>query len=186
MRAPDARRPRADIVDDIVLGLRPLKQAKVKVCATVDGYIEVIADQKRRPSVLRSGAAAQRANRDAATLQTALRNLLKAMGPPDIAVLYREEIQGFANSTKLLREILQRLQPGGRSQSRTNNFHDLCALSARSLITEFSKTPLATTQGANLHTISQLLREAVTGEPVSKAGMLWSCRKVMRIPKIPQ
>lgn len=56
----------------------------------------------------------------------------------------------------------------------------ICAHQACVLIEQFSKQPAVSSQNKNLHSIAQLIHEAVTGQRGSKAGMLRSCKAVLR------
>jgi hypothetical protein len=151
-----ASRSHAEIADDITRALKPFKRRGADLRREILLRIEIA----ERPFDV--GAYYDKARDEAKRAEKAL------------AILG----DGFPEISALLKRAAGR-KPWGMDR-RFGVSQWLCALGAWSLIALFSKQPPVSAQGGNLHTIAQLIREAVTGTPGSSADTLRACKIVLR------
>ena len=148
MRAVTVRRSQADIADDIVFELRPLRRLKrdevrPEPAIAISQHIETI--NKIVAAWARIGAVDVIRKRGARAVR-ALAALEKVCPILDVR-LARERIWLLMYTTKLA------LGKKGREPRANNHLHWLCTHQAITLIEQFSKRPPVTTAGGNAHLI---------------------------------
>ena len=178
MRAVTARRPPADIADDIVFELRPLRRLKrgevrpepaIAISKHIEEINHAVADYARFGAV---GAVAVIRKRAARAVR-ALAALEKVCPILDVRLAH-ERIELLTYTTKLA------LGKKGREPRANNHLHWMCAHQAIILIEQFSKKPPVTSAGGNAHLVAKLLFEAVTGKPCSDSGLVKALKKVKK------
>jgi len=157
-------RPLAEIVEDIVFCLEPLKPGAgdprpeiLKRIGWVQEYGPELA-RRRNMAVIRKHAL------DAATALAALQRQLPSFGPWQ-----------FLQWEALLR-VLANVED---RHANIKVIHRFCAFQAIALVRQFSKEPAVSTDDEDTHSIAQLIFEAVTGKPRSKAGLLRALKEMM-------
>jgi hypothetical protein len=154
------RRPRAEIVDDIVAQLRPLKRgvdaARADILVNIEKIVPMIASTRVWNTAVRRKAAR-------ATNALALEKDIPAFGGFDFGIV-RTALEGIAYSKG--------------PDPRFSYLHWICAHQSCVLAESHSKKPPVTSENGNLHLVAQLFFEAVTGEPSSKTGLLRAVKKV--------
>jgi hypothetical protein len=160
-------RKRVEIEADISAELRSIKPG---VCAEVSRQIDVTisvaasAGPVTRAHKIREKA--EKADRAAAALLATLGGV-----EPDVE-RFRQRVARYRNAT-------------GPDQ-RFDTVKWLCAHTACVLVEKFSRRRPTTSRGGKLHHVANLIHEAVTGKPASKAGMLRACRSVLKWRKFEQ
>jgi hypothetical protein len=184
MRTVTVRRSQADIADDIVFELRPLRRLKrgeVRPEPAIAQHIEIInkvvAGWARIGTVAVIRKRAARAVRALAALEevcpTQPAGGRQLFGGVDVHHV-RKQIESLTYATKLA------LGKKGREPRASNNLHWMCAHQAIVLIEQFSKKPPVTRPGGNAHSVAKLLFEAVTGTPCSDSGLVKAVKKVKK------
>jgi hypothetical protein len=186
MRAVTPRRPPADIAEDIVFELRPLRRLKrgevrPEPASAIAQHIEIInravADWARIGAVGVIRKRAARAVRALAALEevcpTPAAGCRQLFFGVDLQRV-REQIELLMPKTKKKPKQIEGPDP------RANNLHWLCAHQAIVLIEQFSRKPPVTTAGGNTHLVAKLLFEAVTGKPTSDSGLVKALKKVKK------
>jgi hypothetical protein len=188
MRAVTARRSPADIADDIVFELRPLRRLKrgevrPEPAIAISQHIEII--NHCVASWARIGAVDVIRKRAARAVR-ALAALEKVCPKPPAGiraqpVFYGVDLHHVRKQIELMTYATKRA-PGkkGREPRANNNLHWMCAHSAIVLIEQFSKNPPVTSAGGNAHLVAKLLFEAVTGKPCSDSGLVKALKKVKK------
>jgi hypothetical protein len=152
-----ATRSRDDIAEEIRTNLGSLKPGSGDPCSEILWHIQFIA--KEAP-MLDFDAAREKGRLAAKALA-----VLGDGFPPEIIVPL---------------ELVSRLDKGRGPDKRFGVLQWLCAHQACVLIEQFSQKAPVGTQDGNLHSIAQLIREAVTGHPGSSTDTLRACKSVLR------
>jgi hypothetical protein len=178
------RHPHADAAEHVLNLLDELRRGASRAAAKAEiaAQIEFIANLPPLLSAKSIRTAAQKANRAAANLQTALRDLLKVVPQwfPG-----RDTVQRSGEFVAPLRDVLLKWHTGvkGGDPRRAQPLDLACVLTALRLIDKFSAKPAVSSHRGNLVSIAQVLHQTVTGRPSSAAGMLRMCKEVMRLRK---
>ena len=166
------RRPLDEIIEEIVLYLRPLKPQAVNPGPAIRRAVEKIS--KDDLAYLRNTKKIRKRAREADIAVAKLERLF----PRSID----SKIPPSNNPSRIhrFRWWLQALAETKGPDPRTNTIQRECAQHAFALVNEFSNKPPVKTQNGNCHLIAQFLFEAVTGKPASEVGLLRAVKRVTR------
>ena len=169
------RRPLDEIIEEIVLYLRPLKPQAVNPGPAIRRAVEKIS--KDDLAYLRNTKKIRKRAREADIAVAKLERLF----PRSID----SKIPPSNNPSRIhrFRLWLQALAKTKSPDPRTNTIQWECALHAFSLVNEFSNKRPVTTQNETWHLIAQFLFEAATGKPPSEAGLLRAVKRAARFLK---
>jgi hypothetical protein len=178
-----SERSTTDIVDDIVDNLRPLKRGvrgrEVAKAALL--HIKIVRDVAAHFAQFGPAAVIRERAADAVAALVALEKALPhSTDTVSVCASCGWETPRSWFDFASTRERIELMQHIIGPDPRMNTLHWLCAHQAIGLVNEFSEKPTVTTEAGDVHSIAQLLSEAVTGTQSSQVGLLWTVRKVMK------